>query len=101
MRQAVNQWLRTTKELDGVIDFDAATVDPNHPGTFLPAFDCGDHLHPNDAGYKAMGFDRPKAFQAVAERATRAQMGWAFSAVAAASFWLPPFSVNVRGYLSS
>jgi lysophospholipase L1-like esterase len=55
MRQAVNQWIRTTKELDGVVDFDKATADPAHPGVFLPADDSGDHLHPNDAGYKAMG----------------------------------------------
>ena len=55
MRQAVNQWIRTTKELDGVVDFDKATVDSANPGVFLPAYDSGDHLHPKDAGYKAMG----------------------------------------------
>ena len=55
MRQAVNQWIRSTPELDGVIDFDKATRDSAHPGVFLPADDSGDHLHPNDAGYKAMG----------------------------------------------
>jgi len=55
MRSAVNEWVRTTKELDGYIDFDLATRDPAHPASFLPDNDCGDHLHPNDAGYKAMG----------------------------------------------
>lgn len=55
MRQAVNQWIRTAKELDGVIDFDKVTTDPAHPGMFLPDYDGGDHLHPKDAGYKAMG----------------------------------------------
>jgi len=40
---------------DGVIDFDAATRDPANPTQFLPAYDSGDHLHPGDAGYKAMG----------------------------------------------
>jgi lysophospholipase L1-like esterase len=54
-RQAVNQWIRTTKELDGVVDFDKVTTDPANPGVFLPAYDSGDHLHPGDAGYKAMG----------------------------------------------
>ncbi|HEY2676338.1 MAG TPA: SGNH/GDSL hydrolase family protein [Steroidobacteraceae bacterium] len=53
-RQAVNTWIRTGKEFDGIIDFDAAVRDPNHPSQFLPAYDSGDHLHPNDAGYKAM-----------------------------------------------
>jgi lysophospholipase L1-like esterase len=37
-----------------VIDFDAVVRDPAHPTRILPAFDSGDHLHPNDAGYQAM-----------------------------------------------
>ncbi len=55
MREAVNHWIRTSKELDGFIDFDAVTRDPEHPESYLPAYDSGDHLHPSDAGYKAMG----------------------------------------------
>ena len=55
MRQAVNQWIRTSKELDGVVDFDKVTTDPAHRGMYLPADDSGDHLHPSDTGYKAMG----------------------------------------------
>lgn len=55
VRQAYNNWIRTSGVLDGVIDFDKATQDPAHPGTFLPDYDSGDHLHPKDAGYKAMG----------------------------------------------
>ncbi len=54
-RQAVNEWIRTSGEYDGVIDFDEVTRDPAHPGRFLPKYDSGDHLHPNDAGYRAMG----------------------------------------------
>ena len=54
-RKAVNEWIRTSKAYDGVIDFDAATRDPASPGKFLPLYDSGDHLHPNDAGYEAMG----------------------------------------------
>jgi len=53
-RSAVNQWIRTGKEYDGVIDFDAVTRDPANPTRFLPQYDSGDHLHPNDAGYQAM-----------------------------------------------
>jgi len=53
-RQAINQWIRTSKAYDGVIDFDAATRDPANPTRYLPLYDSGDHLHPNDAGYKAM-----------------------------------------------
>jgi lysophospholipase L1-like esterase len=52
--QAVNQWIRNSGIMDGVIDFDKTTEDPQKPGWYLPAYDCGDHLHPQDAGYKAM-----------------------------------------------
>jgi len=55
IRTTINQWIRTSGEFDAVIDFDAAVRDPSHPDTFLPALDHGDHLHPNDAGYRAMG----------------------------------------------
>jgi lysophospholipase L1-like esterase len=53
-RQQVNTWIRTSRAFDAVIDFDQTTRDPNHPDRYLPAYDSGDHLHPNDAGYKAM-----------------------------------------------
>ena len=52
-RQAVNQWIRTKHEFDAVIDFDAVVRDPAHPTAIALAFDSGDHLHPNDAGYTA------------------------------------------------
>lgn len=55
VRVAVNTWIRSQKEADGVIDFDKVTLDPANPNKFLPAFDHGDHLHPSDPGYKAMG----------------------------------------------
>jgi lysophospholipase L1-like esterase len=54
-RQALNRWIRTSGAFDAVIDFDTATQDPADPLRFLPAYDSGDHLHPNDAGYRAMG----------------------------------------------
>lgn len=54
-REAVNEWIRTSGAFDGVIDFDKLTRDPAHPQQFLPAYDSGDHLHPGDAGYEAMG----------------------------------------------
>jgi lysophospholipase L1-like esterase len=54
MRQAVNQWIRTSRAFDAVIDFDAAVRDPNHPSRLLPRLASEDHLHPNDAGYQAM-----------------------------------------------
>jgi lysophospholipase L1-like esterase len=54
-RQAVNEWIRAAGHFDAVIDFDHVLADPQHPEHLLPAFDCGDHLHPSPAGYKAMG----------------------------------------------
>jgi lysophospholipase L1-like esterase len=54
-RDALNTWIRTSGMYDGVIDFDRITRDPADSSRFLPAYDSGDHLHPNDAGYKAMG----------------------------------------------
>jgi lysophospholipase L1-like esterase len=53
-RQAVNQWIRTSGAFDGVIDFDAATRDPSNPKHIRADYDSGDHLHPQDTGYKAM-----------------------------------------------
>jgi lysophospholipase L1-like esterase len=53
-RTALNEWIRTGNAYDGVVDFDKATRDPNDPKKFLAAYDSCDHLHPNDAGYKAM-----------------------------------------------
>lgn len=53
-RQAVNAWIRTNTEADGVIDFDAVMRDPAEPLKLAAAYDSGDHLHPNDAGFRAM-----------------------------------------------
>ena len=54
-RQQVNDWIRAEGHFDAIIDFDAVVRDPQHPDQLLPAYDCGDHLHPSPAGYKAMG----------------------------------------------
>jgi len=54
-RQAVNNWVRTSGAFDGIIDFERVLADPTHPTAIAAAYDSGDHLHPNDAGYKAMG----------------------------------------------
>ena len=60
-RQAVNQWIRAPGHFDAVIDFDSVVRDPQHPDQLLPAYDCGDHLHPSPVGYKAMGNAVPLA----------------------------------------
>jgi lysophospholipase L1-like esterase len=53
-RQAINAWIRQPGHFDAVIDFDRVVRDPKHPDRLLPAYDCGDHLHPSPAGYRAM-----------------------------------------------
>ena len=60
-RQAVNQWIRGSGHFDAVIDFDTVVRDPRQPEHLRPAYDCGDHLHPSPAGYKAMGESIPLA----------------------------------------
>ena len=54
-REAVNAFVRSANNgADGVLDFDQVVRDPSNPTALLPAYDSGDHLHPNDAGYQAM-----------------------------------------------
>ncbi|MBV9336172.1 MAG: hypothetical protein JO243_09790 [Solirubrobacterales bacterium] len=53
-REAVNNWIRTSRSFDGVIDFAKATEDAYDPQYLNPAYNSGDNLHPNDAGYQAM-----------------------------------------------
>jgi lysophospholipase L1-like esterase len=53
-RQAINQWIRTSHAFDSVIDFEFVVRDPEHPTRLRPDYDSGDHVHPNDAGYRAM-----------------------------------------------
>ena len=61
LRQAVNAWIRASGEFDAVLDVDRVLRDPAHHGRLLPAYDSGDHLHPNDRGYQALGDAVPLA----------------------------------------
>ena len=56
---AVNNWIRTQKEADGVVDFDKANQDPADPLQLFPAFDKGDHLHPSWPGAENMAESVP------------------------------------------
>jgi lysophospholipase L1-like esterase len=53
-RQAVNQWIRTSRKFDAVVDFDVAARDPANPRNLNPLYDVGDHLHLNPTGYRAL-----------------------------------------------
>ncbi|MFI8827631.1 SGNH/GDSL hydrolase family protein [Streptomyces sp. NPDC053431] len=53
-REAFNAWVRTSGAYDTVVDLDRAVADPADPDRILPAYDSGDHIHPGDAGYRAM-----------------------------------------------
>ena len=71
-RQAVNQWIRTSKAYDGVIDFDALLRDANRPTKLQLPLAASDFIHPNDEGYRAVGnavnLDLFKARPATASR---------------------------------
>jgi lysophospholipase L1-like esterase len=54
VRQAINQWIRTSKEFDAVLDFDAAFRDPAHAARMKEEYQAGDHLHGSDAGYRVV-----------------------------------------------
>ncbi|MBQ5590107.1 MAG: lipase, partial [Clostridia bacterium] len=54
IRHEINEWIRTTDEIDGFIDLDKAIRDPNDIDRMLPIYDSGDHLHPSDEGTKRM-----------------------------------------------
>ncbi|GAA4944832.1 SGNH/GDSL hydrolase family protein [Halioxenophilus aromaticivorans] len=54
LRQQLNQWIKTSGSFDAVVDLDTALQDPTAPLRLLPKYDSGDHLHPGDAGNRAM-----------------------------------------------
>lgn len=54
VRQEVNDRLRRSKAFDGLVDFDLVLRDPSQPSRLVHGYDSGDHLHPNDAGYRAV-----------------------------------------------
>jgi len=54
VRQAINEWIRTSKEFDAVLDFDAAFRDPAHTARMKEEYQAGDHLHGSDAGYRVV-----------------------------------------------
>jgi len=58
-RARINDWIRHHAAYDAVIDFDVVLRDPAHPTQLRPRFDSGDHIHPNDAGYRAMAATVP------------------------------------------
>ncbi|MCQ2428597.1 MAG: GDSL-type esterase/lipase family protein [Clostridia bacterium] len=61
-RQEINEWIRTTADCDGVIDFDRALRDPADPGTLYPEYDSGDHVHPSLKGSEKMSDTVPNSF---------------------------------------
>jgi lysophospholipase L1-like esterase len=55
IRNEVNQWIRTAAPFDGVLDFDKVVRQPANHDLLVPAFNCGDGIHPSPAGYYRMG----------------------------------------------
>lgn len=59
LRNEVNDWIRTTKDADGCIDFDMALRDAKNLSAFREGFDSGDHLHPSNTAYREMAYTVP------------------------------------------
>ena len=62
IRSEINEWIRTTDEIDGVLDFDLAIRDPEDPNDLLPEYDCGDHVHPNFQGALCLAESIPEEY---------------------------------------
>ena len=55
-RLYVNDWIRSqAKKVDGILDFAKLLQDPNDDRRMKREYASNDWLHPNPAGYKAMG----------------------------------------------
>lgn len=54
LKNEINEWIRSTKDIDGCIDFDMALRDEAKPAAFRDGYDSGDHLHPSASAYKKM-----------------------------------------------
>ncbi|TDD12583.1 hypothetical protein E1292_01700 [Nonomuraea deserti] len=54
VRDALNDWIRTSGAYGAVVDFDKIMADPADSDQINPAYDSGDKLHPGDAGYRVM-----------------------------------------------
>jgi len=54
IRQAVNSFIRNESDADAIMDFDSLMRDPTRPTRLRPEYDSGDHIHPNDTGYRKM-----------------------------------------------
>lgn len=63
IRQSVNTWIRENKEYDGYIDFEEAVKDNTIPPVLKKEYDSGDHLHPTQAGGKAMAKEAMNALE--------------------------------------
>jgi lysophospholipase L1-like esterase len=75
IRHVVNGWISLAGKFDGVIDADEAVRDPAHPTRLLPAYDSGDHLHPNDRGMQAIAAAVPLALVREAALGYRGKAG--------------------------
>jgi lysophospholipase L1-like esterase len=69
-RQMINAWIRHEAPYDAVVDFDAVMRDDVHPTRMQARYDSGDHIHPNDTGYRAMADAIPLALLGCAEAAS-------------------------------
>jgi lysophospholipase L1-like esterase len=96
LRQDVNSWIRSSGQLDAVVDFDGAIRDPSHPNQMLPAFDSGDHRHPNDSGYQTMANAVPLSLFGMAPRIQVPLNGGLYHGVFPAGSGMPDSDVSMQ-----
>ena len=63
LRAAVNDFIRDTDLIDGVIDFDKAVRDPLRPTRLGRGYDSGDHLHPSEEAYRVMAQEAARVLE--------------------------------------
>jgi lysophospholipase L1-like esterase len=73
-----NAWNRTSHQFDPVLDFDRAVRDPANPRQINPAYDVGDHLHMNPAGYGGIASNVPASLFRTLEAHVCRSSGWPF-----------------------
>ena len=96
LRQAVNSWIRNSGQFDSVIDFDGAIRDPSHMSQIQPAYDSGDHQHPNDSGYSTMARAVPLSLFGAPQQVQLPPEGGLYHGVFPAGSTMPDSDISIQ-----
>jgi lysophospholipase L1-like esterase len=96
LRQDVNSWIRNSGQFDAVVDFDGAIRDPSHLNQMLPAYDSGDHQHPNDFGYQTMANAVPLSLFGGSSQVQAPPEGGLYHGVFPAGTTMPDSDISIQ-----